>query len=88
MELGIPSLTPEMRQALDASGGLPIQVEDPQTRQIYLLVEQPAQITIDEDYIRQELDKGFADLDAGRFAPWDLEAFLAEAHRRRAQQNQ
>jgi predicted transcriptional regulator len=85
MNLSIPSLTPEMRQALDASGGLPIQVEDPLTRQIYLLVEQEIEVTLDEEYVRRELDKGLADIDAGRVAPWDVEEFLAEAHRRHAE---
>ncbi len=36
-----PQLTPEQRQAIAASGGLPIQIEDPDTHKIYVLLEQP-----------------------------------------------
>lgn len=81
-------LPPEMRQAIAANGGVPLQLEDPETRQLYLLVEQPVEITLDEEYIQRELDRGLADFDAGRCAPWDIEAMLAEAHRRHAQKNQ
>ncbi|HEX6962741.1 MAG TPA: hypothetical protein VF175_12800 [Lacipirellula sp.] len=85
MDLSIPSITPEMRAALQASGGLPIQVQDPETLQVYTVVEQPVEITLDEEYIRRCIDEGLADIDAGRVAPWDIEATIAEAKRRHAE---
>ena len=76
----------ELRQALAASGGLPIQFEDPETHKLYLLVEQTD--ALDDEYFRAEIEKGLADIEAGRFAPWDIEATLAEARRRLAQSRQ
>jgi hypothetical protein len=78
-------LPPEMSQAIAANGGVPPLFEDPATLQVYRLVEEPVEVTLDEEYIRQELAKGIADFDAGRFAPWDIEATIAEAHRLHAE---
>jgi hypothetical protein len=80
-------LPAELCQALDASGGLPIRFEHPETHELFILQPAPVEMTLDEDYINRELEKGLADIDAGRVAPWDVEAFLAEAHRRYAAEN-
>lgn len=80
----IPALTPEMRQALDASGGLPIQVTDPQTQKVYLLMEQEPADKAYEEYVRRELDKGLADIDAGRVVAWDPERIKREGRERLA----
>ncbi len=86
MEIQPLPLPPEFRAALDANGGLPIHFEDPETHERYVLQETPVEITLDEDFINEELAKGLADFEAGRFGPWDIEATLAEAHRRHAAQ--
>jgi hypothetical protein len=76
-------LPPEISQLIAANGGVPPLVVDPLTEEVYRLVEADAcEITLDEDYIQQEVAKGIADIEAGRIKPWDVEAFLAEAHRR------
>jgi hypothetical protein len=79
-------LPPEITRIIAANGGVPPLFEDPETLQVYRLVEaQPSDLDLDEEYIRQEVAKGIADYEAGRYAPWDVEEFLAEAHRRYAE---
>lgn len=75
-----------MSQAIAANGGVPPLFEDPATLQVYRLVEEPVEVTLDEEYIREELAKGMADFDAGRYGPWDIEATIAEARRLRAEE--
>lgn len=41
-------------------------------------------MTLDEDYINQELAKGLADVEAGRVVPWDPERIKEEGRRRLA----
>jgi hypothetical protein len=71
-----------MSQALAINGGVSPLFEDPETFEVYRLVKEPVEVTLDDEYIRQEVAKGLADFEAGRFEPWDIEATLAEAHRR------
>ena len=84
MQLPYPQLTPEQRDALAASGGLPIQVQDPDTRKLYVLVEQPQGILLDQAYIRDELSRGVAALEAGDRTAWDPEHVKQEGRRRLA----
>jgi hypothetical protein len=72
MEMSLPPITPEMRAALVASGGAPIQVQDPETQQVYVM-EPVVEITLDEQYIRERIEEGLADIEAGRVVPWDPE---------------
>jgi hypothetical protein len=85
MDLSLPAITPEMREALAASGGSPIHIQDPETLQVYVVAEQPLEITLDEAYMREKIEEGLADIEAGRVAPWDIEATIAEAKRRHAE---
>jgi hypothetical protein len=78
-------LTLEMREALAANGGTPLRLEDPETHELYLLVEAPVEITLDDEYIRQSLQLAVDQFERGEFGPWDVEATLAEAHRRHAE---
>lgn len=76
-------LPPEITRLIAANGGVPPLVEDLDTAQVYRLVAaQPGEPELDEQYIREEVAKGIADYEAGRYAPWNIEEFLAEAHRR------
>jgi hypothetical protein len=72
METSLPLITPEMRAALVASGGAPIQVQDPQTQQVYLM-EPVVEITLDEQYMREKIEEGLAAIEAGDVVPWDPE---------------
>src|SRR5437868_13677429 len=65
MQASYPELTPEQRQAIAVSGGLPVHLQDPDTHKVYVLVEQPGSTPIDDEYIRRELAKGIAALEAG-----------------------
>jgi hypothetical protein len=73
MQTPYPQLTSEQRQAITASGGLPIRIEDPDTHKIYVLMEQPGHDLPDDDYVRTELSKGIAALEAGERVAWDPE---------------
>jgi hypothetical protein len=82
MHAPYPQLTPEQRDAIAASGGLPIQIEDPDTHKIYVLVEQPHRAALDDEYIRNELSKGIAALEAGERVAWDPERIKQEGRQR------
>lgn len=84
MHAPYPQLTPEQREALAASGGLPVHVEDPDTHKLYVLVEQPQDEVLDEEYIRNELTKGLAAIEADDRVPWDPEHIKQEGRRRLA----
>ncbi len=84
MHAPYPQLTPEQREALAASGGLPVHVEDPDTHKLYVLVEQPQDKVLDEEYIRNELSKGLAAIEVGDRVPWDAERIKQEGRRRLA----
>ncbi len=84
MHAPYPQLTPEQRDAIAASGGLPVQVEDPDTHKLYVLVEQPHDALLDEEYIRNELAKGLAAIEAGERLAWDPQQIKQEGRRRRA----
>jgi len=84
MQAPYPQLTPEQRQAIAASGGLPVQVEDPDTHKLYVIVEQPDGGPLDDEYIRGELDKGLSALDTGERVSWDPDRIKREGRRRLA----
>ena len=66
-------LPPEFRQALEASGGMPVRFEDPETHERFVLQQEPVEVTFDREYINQALAEGLADIEAGRVVPWDPE---------------
>ena len=84
MHAPYPQLTPEQCQAIASSGGLPVQVEDPDTHKLYVPVEQPQNVPLDEEYIRDELAKGLAAIEAGERVSWDPERIKQEGRRRLA----
>jgi hypothetical protein len=75
----IPTLTAEMRQALDESGGSPIEVLDLQAAKVYVLMELERIGEPYEDYVRREVAIGLAQAEAGMLEPWDIEKVIAEA---------
>jgi hypothetical protein len=80
-------LTPEQCQAIAASGGLPIHVEDPDTHKLYVLVEHPQNAPLDQAYIDKELAKGIAAIEAGELIAWDPERIKLEGRKRRPARN-
>lgn len=71
-----PKLTPEMRNALAARPGQPIEVEDEQTHRVYLLVERDQAREQLDRWIIDQLAAAEEDVAAGRVAEWDKQAFL------------
>ena len=82
---GNPPPTKWPRRLGRQQGG-PIEVEDDQTQTVYLLVERHAFDKLVETSLRQALQIGLDQADRGESEPWDVDAFLTEAHQRHAQQ--
>jgi hypothetical protein len=84
MELSLPAITitPEIQAALQASGGDPIHVQDPETLRVYTITQQPIEVTLDDEYIRQGLQVARDQFSRSEFSEWDVQATIAEAKRR------
>ncbi len=83
-----PNLTNEMRQALAAHPSGPIPIADEQTQNQYVLLSKDDYLRLHDDYIRRELQVAFDQVDRGEVADLDMDAVLAEAHRRYAARQQ
>jgi len=81
-------LTDEMRQALATRPTGPIPIEDDQTRSQYVLLTKEDYFRLHDDYIRRELQIAFDQVDRGQVSDLDMDALLAEAHRRYAARQQ
>ena len=79
-----PKLTDEMRQALAKQPVGPIPIEDDQTQNFYVLLTKEDYCRLHDDYIRRELQVAFDQVDRGEVSDLDMDALLAEAHRRYA----
>jgi hypothetical protein len=84
MQAPYPRITPEQHQAIVASGGLPIQLEDPDTHKIYVLIEQPKDNALGNEYMHEALSKGIAALEKGERIAWDPERIKQEGRQRLA----
>ena len=83
-----PKLTDEMREALEKQQpGCPVAVQDDRTQKFYILLSQDEYRRLLDDELRRELQIGFDQSDRGEAETWDIEATLAEAHRRHAERN-
>ena len=70
-----------MRQALAAHPDEPIYIADEATRTIYLLVEKGKFPELEEAYIRERLEEGFAAIERGEVEDWDSASIKAEGRR-------
>jgi hypothetical protein len=77
-------LTDEMRQALAARPTGPIPIEDGQTQDQYVLLKKEDYFRLHDEYVRRELQVAFDQVDRGEVHDLDMNAILAEAHRRYA----
>jgi hypothetical protein len=75
-------ISPEQRQALLANSGSPVEVEDDQTQQTYVLVSKKGFHDMVDEVLRRRLQIGFDQADNGDVADWDIDEILAEAHLR------
>ena len=83
-----PKLTDEMRQALANRPAGPIPIEDDQTQNFYVLLTKEDYCRLHDDYIRRELQVAFDQVDRGEVSDLNMDALLAEAHRRYAARQQ
>jgi hypothetical protein len=77
-------LTEEMRQALAVRPTGPIPIEDEKTQNQYVLLTKDDYFRLHDDYLRRELQVAFDQVDRGEVSDLDMDALLAEAHRRHA----
>lgn len=80
-----PKLSDEQRQALNQQPRGPVDVEDDQTQQIYVLVAKEDFRQLVDVELRRELQVGFDQADRGELAEWDPEDIRREGRRRRDQ---
>ena len=80
-----PKLTDEMRQALAVCPAGPIPIEDTQTQNFYVLLTKEDYCRLHDDHLRRELQVAFDQVDRGEASELDMDALLAEAHRRYAE---
>lgn len=78
-------LTDEMRQALAIRPTGPIPIEDERTQSQYVLLAKDDYFRLHDDCIRRELQVAFDQVDHGEVSDLDMDALLAEAHRRHAE---
>jgi hypothetical protein len=81
METNDLQLTPEMRQALAAHPDEPVYIADSETRKIFLLFEKGKFPELEEDYIRERLEEGFAAVERGDEEEWDSASIKTEGRR-------
>jgi hypothetical protein len=77
-----PKLTDEMRHALRSHPDGPVEIEDAETRQVYVLVAKESFRELIHEELLRELQVGFDQADAGRLSDWDPEEIKAEGRRR------
>lgn len=78
----IAKITQEQREAILANPDAPVEIEDDQTKRIYVLVPKEGFRRMVDDALRRELQIGFDQADSGDVADWNIEEIIAEAHRR------
>lgn len=79
-----PKLSDEQRQAIQSTHDGPVEVEDDPTHRVYVIVARDEFHQLVEDQLRQKLQIGFDQADAGNIGDWDIETLLTEARRRHA----
>ena len=69
--------TPEQLQLLRNRQGEPLHVPVKETNKVYLVIEEGAIPTLDEDYIRRGLAHAAAQAESGEVADWNAEEIKA-----------
>jgi len=79
-----PKITAEMRTALQAQPGRPVEVEDEQTRKVYLLVDAESGRALAEQWIRDQLQVGLDAAARGEIVTFDPDAIKSDGRNRLA----
>jgi hypothetical protein len=74
MDLSNLELTPQQRNALAAQPDSPVYISDRETKKVYVLFEQGKFPELEEAYIRDRLEEGFAAVERGEVEEWDAES--------------
>ncbi len=65
-----------MRQALEQHPGQPVEIEDDETKRVYLLFDRQQARELLDQWIIQELTAAEADVASGRTVEWDAENLM------------
>lgn len=68
----LPRLTDEMRTALHAQDGAPVEIQDEETQKRYLLIERDIGPRLIEAWFKAFVQQGLDDAAAGRVSAWDI----------------
>lgn len=84
IEMPIP-LPQVLQEKLAANGGIPLVLEDPETRDRFFLQADPSDLPIlkETEYLREEIAKSVRQIEQGKKKPFDIERTIEEAERRR-----
>jgi len=77
-----PKITPEMRAALSHHPGQPVEVEDDETRRVYLLVDAERGRALAEQWIKDQLQVGSDAAARGEIVDFDPESIKAAGRQR------
>ncbi|MGL4514342.1 MAG: hypothetical protein ACRCT8_14740 [Lacipirellulaceae bacterium] len=67
------ALTPEQLAAFTTAGSV-VHAEDPATKRRYVLIDEAPETTHSDEYLRDQIAEGLADLSRGESHTWDVEA--------------
>jgi hypothetical protein len=79
----LAKLTPEQLAAITAGGGYAF-CEDPKTKTIYHLIQQPESSTLEDQYVRQKIEEAYQEIDRNGFQELNMSAIKTELQRRLA----
>lgn len=76
----------ELQEKLAANGDAPLVLKNPETGKLFFLQPDHSDLPIfrpeNRERLRQEIQKGIDDFEAGRYSEWNLEEFKAEMRKR------
>jgi hypothetical protein len=81
MNLSNLELTPDQRNALLAQPESPVYISDRETRKIYVLFEKGKFPELEEEFIRDRLQEGFAAVERGEVEEWDSASIKSEGRK-------
>jgi len=81
MEISNLELTPGQREALLAQPDAPVYISDAETRKVYVIFEKGRFPELEEQYVRDRLEEGFAAIERGEVEDWDSASIKAKGRK-------
>ena len=81
MEISNLQLTPAQWEAILAQSDAPIYITDQATQKVFMILEKGCFPELEEQYIRDRLEEGFAAIDRGEVEDWDSASIKAEGRK-------